>query len=96
MTPCAICKGAPEDHGVGKSQHVYTETPGHILTHEQAAKQQKSDDSGFKVATMPQPANTTMMDRLVETLLIRGLIDAEDAVYIMLGHPKQRPTGDKT
>lgn len=87
---CAVCKGAPEDHGPQKTRHAYTEVPGQVMTHEAAEKaKSKNNGSGVQlVAIPPQQSHSTMLDRLVETLLLKGLIDSHDAVYIMLGKPR--------
>lgn len=82
---CVVCSGSKGDHGPGKTRHVYTETPGQLQTPEQQAKTQ---DPGSRVVMMPQPSHPTMVDRLVETLLIKGLLGNEDVIYIMLGKPR--------
>jgi hypothetical protein len=78
---CRACGGRPEDHGPGKSQHVYTEREGELITHEQVAKAKRLQNQ----ALMQAPHHPTMLDRLVEVLLNRGAIDRDEALYILAG-----------
>ena len=82
---CAACGGKREDHGPEKSRHVFTQNAGELKTHEQLAKEQQQ---GRRIMTsMPMPSHPTVTDRLIEVMLGKGLIDRDEALYIVAGVP---------
>jgi hypothetical protein len=95
---CAACGGKSEDHGPGKSQHVFTTKPGELKTHEQAAKEQSRSPAGVIRLTPPAsspgaPAalHPTMMDRLLEVLMSRDLLTRDEALYVATGIQSEQP-----
>lgn len=85
MTKCAACGGKEEDHGPGKSQHVFTEVAGELKTHEQVAKEKQRNSARVVQMPMPMPSHPTVTDRLIEVMLTKGLIDRDEALYIVAG-----------
>lgn len=86
---CSVCKGEKKDHGEGKSIHAYTTQGGFLATHAQAQKQNQQPQV-LRVPMPQAPLHPTQVDRLVETLLDKGVLTREDALYIA-GYTKEKP-----
>lgn len=74
LVPCAICGGKKAEHV--NSVHAYTTRSGDLRTPEKP-----------KQPTVIRQAahNSTQVERLVEVLLDKGAIDADEVMYIFLG-----------
>lgn len=81
---CNICGGNRSEHGPDSGRvHAYTEREGELKSQAQA------DQEAMKRTFVQLPANVgshpTVTDRMVEVMLRKGLIDREDALYILVG-----------
>ena len=87
---CAACGGKKEEHGEGKTQHVYTETPGQLMTHDQQKKAQSQAPQPMAIR-LPVANDQNNYGRLVEVLLEKNLISPQEALYIAGMAPKPQP-----
>lgn len=69
---CAICGGVEADHKT--SQHMFTTTPGQLVTKEQHEKEQP------KQVTIPYQGGP--LGKLIEVLVIKKLMTLEEALYV--------------
>lgn len=83
--PCAVCRGAKEEHGPGKTQHVYTTESGQLMTQ----RQQEQMTRGMtqvqpQVIRLPgaQTNEAQAVGRLVEVLLEKQILSTPEALYI--------------
>jgi hypothetical protein len=84
---CAICRGAKEEHGPGKTQHVYTTTPGELKSTQQAEqeKQRQQMSGSPRVVALPTGGDSQAVSRLLELLMSKGLISLEEAYTVATG-----------
>jgi hypothetical protein len=98
--PCAVCGGTKNEHyeddgKTPRTQHVYTTTPGEMVTHaeKEKQKQQVPQLSGAPLAAVVN-SQPNSVGRLVEVLLDAGVIRTQDALYIAnMGSKPSPPTG---
>lgn len=69
---CVICGGARGEHG--NSQHMFSLIPGQLITKEQYEKDQPKK--------IPLPHDKSPLGRLIEVLVVRGVIDLPEALYV--------------
>lgn len=71
---CAVCGGTELEHA--NSQHMFTTKPGELITKEQYAKQQQSEQK----ITVPYQGGP--LGRLIEVLVTKKLMNLEEALYV--------------
>lgn len=84
---CAVCGGTKEEHG-SDIRHAFTITPGELLTPEQRARQQGGQQGMAPQVVRLGGAQTNealALNRLLETLLGKEVINAEEALYVVTG-----------
>lgn len=89
--PCAVCRGAKEEHGPGKTQHVYTTDPGQLMTSRQQEQQMRQLQQQQPMAIRLPGAQTNeaqAVGRLVEVLLEKQILSTPEALYIAGMGPK--------
>ena len=83
---CRACGGTREEHA--NSMHAFTLVSGELLTKRQM-DEKLTKGQGIRVASPPpiphMETSGPVMDRLMSTLLDKGLIDTQEALYILLG-----------
>lgn len=88
---CTICRGRKSEHidekGVQISRHAFTTMEGDLVTPEQMAKRQAPQQTA-RVQIPATMAGNVQLGRLVEVLLEKGLLTAEEALYVGMMGPK--------
>lgn len=90
---CRVCGGTRSEHfdaeGKPKTQHVFTEQEGQLMSHAEAAKMNRpAQPAAFMVPGKFNGTDASAIQRLLELMLERGALTQEDALYIVGVGPK--------
>lgn len=83
---CRACGGTREEHA--NSMHAFTLVSGELLTKKEMDEKASKNQVVRVAGSLPPPsmgAGGPVLDRLMSTLLDKGLIDTQEALYILLG-----------
>jgi hypothetical protein len=91
---CAVCHGRKSEHfddeGRPKTQHAFTELEGDLVTHQQNAKRQPKSPTVIQLPGGTQNEGGAI-NRLIETLLNKGALTTDEALYVCGIGPKPEP-----
>lgn len=84
---CAICFGTRDEHGPGLTQHAFTDREGDLVTPLEMAKRQPQPP---RLIQLPGGTHNEggAINRLIETLMNKGLLSVEEALYVVGVGPK--------